>query len=155
MSFYYPTTIVNRSASTLSVSNATWTRISWDTVVNDDLSMSDLGSDATKLTMPSGYTKARFSAFVTWTSSSDGIRLMSLEMNDGGTEGDGTGIAALLKEAVNESGASLVTPWIYDLDSSDYFHLWVYQSSGSSLNLRGSGEAAFGGVSSLMVELAP
>jgi hypothetical protein len=150
--FLIPTTIVNRSASDQSISSSTWTRVSWDTVVNDDESMANLGSDATKLTIPAGYTKARFSAYVVWDNNGTGNRLVSLEKNDGGSEGGGTGIACTMNPSVNESGASLVTPWIEGLSTGDYFHLWVW--AGTSLDLHGNGELGFGGFTSLMAELA-
>jgi hypothetical protein len=151
--FSPPATIVNRSSTNQSVANNTWVRVTWDTIVNDDEGLINLGTDATKLILPAGFTKVRFTAYTVWDNNSTGNRLMSIEKNDGNTQGGGTGIAALLVAAQGESGHSLTTPWIEGLSASDSFHLWVLQTSGGSLNLRGTTSASFGGFSSLMAEL--
>jgi len=149
-----PASIANRSASDQTISTSTWTRISWDTVVNDDEGMLNLGSDATKFTIPAGFTKARFTLYVTWDSNSTGNRFLSIEKNDGGSEGAGTGIAVSMNAAQNESGHSLQTPWIEGLSTSNYFHAWVWQSSGGNLDVHGNAVGGFGGFSSMMAELA-
>jgi len=155
MTFTPPTTIVSRASGNQSVSNNTWVRVTWDTVVVDDESMANLGSDATKLIMPAGYTKVRFTVYVVWDNAAGGNRLISIEKNDGGTQGAGAGIACLIAPGENESGHSLTTPWITGLVAgTDYFNVWVLQSSGGAIGLHGDSEAGFGGPSSWMAELA-
>jgi hypothetical protein len=135
-------TIVRRTTSQ-SISNTTDTTISWDasTPFVDDVAGVFSSGSPTIVTVPSGYGKVRVSLTANWANSTTGTRRLLLRLN-------GTVVCGHTKDAINEAGSNTVSVWIA-VTPGDTIDARVYQDSGSSMNLSGTG---FGGASEMQVE---
>ena len=123
-------TILQRS-SNQSISNVSTTDVSWDaSPIQDDVGAFSSGSP-TILTVPSGYTKVRVTAHISWESNNSGQRYVDLQVN-------GTTIDTNWYLPASESTHSFVTRW-HTVAASDVLKLRVFQSSGGSLNFAGAG----------------
>jgi hypothetical protein len=124
--FNPPLTILQRTTS-LSINNATWTSVIWDSaVVQDDIGAFSSGTP-TIVTVPSGYTKVRFTCYSVWANNSTGFRYTAILKN--GT----TTLEATSKSAVNEPGGGVCTRW-YTVTPTDTIEFQVHQTSGGALN---------------------
>lgn len=131
-------TLVNLTADE-SIPNQTQTAIPWDQAVVDTLSMWSSGSP-TRITIPSGVSKVRFSACTRWQAQvpANGQRRIFLLKNGSAQP---TGSLNHSEDAM-QGGNSMSMPAlsaILDVTNGDYFELIVEQNQGSSLNFR-SGE---------------
>lgn len=143
----------HRSAN-LSVSNATWTVVPWDVEAFDDAAAHSTSSNTSRIVVPSGYTRARFTAYANWASNNTGARRISIERNAGGVQGAGSGDAASgLQAAQNESGRNADTG-VLTVTAGDYYEMFVQQESGGALNLIGP-LGSFGGRSYFQAEFWP
>ena len=135
-------TILNRAANQ-SISLSTWTAVSYDTEVLDEVNAFSSGTP-TQVVVPSGYTKVRVTSYTVWANSGTTTsRLQALEKNGTTT----VQLAAITKNL--ESGQTLITPWL-TVTPGDYFRVMVY--TGSSIDLSGTG---FAGPTSLQFEWLP
>ena len=141
-------TILNRNA-TQSFTISTWTRIAWDNEEFDDVNAADLGTNAMRITVPSGFTRVKFTWFTTWAFNSTGQRLMSLEKNSNGVQGAGVEVGLAMNNGTNESPQAVATKWL-TVTPGDHFEFWAFQSGANPLNL--SGSAVFGGPSYVQAE---
>jgi hypothetical protein len=112
--------------------NNTFAKESWASgaVILDEVTAWASGSP-TRLTTPSGYTRARITGNASWAANSVGARWINIYKQ-------GTFIKGALHAAANESRATVVTRWLTGLTTSDYFEIEFAQSSGGNLNLTGS-----------------
>lgn len=134
-------TILQRTTSQ-SITNSTWTLISWDTTaVQDDVSAFSAGSP-TQLTVPSGYTKARITLFTKWENNSTGIRYSRVDVNSATVTLD-------MRSAQQESGATLASRW-FTVSAGQLIQLYVIHTKGSNANLDGSSTGT-----TVQVEWAP
>jgi len=104
--------------------------ISWDTVVQDDVSAYSAGSP-TVLTVPTGYTRARVTAEVNWQNNNNGFRYIYVVYN-------GTTIRANAVAAVAEANMEIVTDWL-TVTPGQTLSIEALQGSGSTINLSGTG----------------
>lgn len=134
-------TIVTRAANQ-AISASTWTAVSWDTEVEDTVGAWVVGTP-TRITVPSGFTRVRFTSYVVWANSSTGNRYQRIDKNGSTT------LQLDTRGALNESGNTLVTQW-FTVTAGDYFEVFVNTSS--AINLSGTG---FAGPTALQVEWRP
>lgn len=132
-------------STNLSVATTTWTTIGWDTEVFDDAGAHDNVTNNARLTVPSGYDRARITGFALWANNSTGGRRVSILR--GGTEY----ITSDLRTALNETGQTADSGWI-TVTAGDYFEMQVNQTSGAALALQNT--PSFGGRAWFQIELA-
>jgi hypothetical protein len=127
-----------RLTANQSIPNNAWTAITWPaTADQDDVTAFSSGA-ATRLTVPTGYTRVRFTLNIGWENVSTGSRYVQVAKN-GATE-----IYALdIRGAVNEAGATVTTVWL-PVVATDYFEFRVIQNSGVARNLVGGAAGTFG-----------
>lgn len=141
-SSYSPTLTIVKRAADQAITLNTWTAVSYDTTTIDTPGGFSSGTP-TRITVPAGYTKVRFTSYVVWQNSGSAQRLQQIEKN---------GTTTLQFNAVstqNETGSTMITPWL-TVTAGDYFRILV--NSGASINLSGTG---FAGPSLLQVEWLP
>lgn len=110
-----------------SIANSSWTTVSWDTTaVRDDVGAFSAGAP-TLLTCPTGYTKVRLTLYTSWANNSTGLRYSGLNINT-------VSLFTDQKNAANESGGGIRTPWM-PIAATQSVYALVYQTSGGNLNL--------------------
>lgn len=139
--------LVELSADHTTTSN-TWKEVTWGTVVSDDQGSWNAGVPK-RLTVPSGYTRARVSAQIAWDNTGGGVRYHNVIHYDSG--GSVIRQAALdIRSGNNESGTTLISPWL-PVSAGDYFILEVNPGA-TAAYLPASGFAA---PSKFQLEVAP
>lgn len=130
-------TIVMRVA-TQYIRNGVWECVNWDTSVQDDVSAFNVNS-GTYITVPSGYTKAEFSAMTVWGNNSTGARYgMICSSTAILTVAPASIFAGDVRGAVNESFATMHSR-IFNVNSGDRIMLEVNQTSTITLSFNGNG----------------
>lgn len=117
----------------LNISNGVSTAISWMSDAAPDGRDTDgiwnIGSP-NRLVVPTGVTKVRLAANLSWANNSTGFRSTWMMKNGATFHG------RPLDVRVGNSTTSLnIATAVIDVTSGDYFELWVYQNSGSTLAL--------------------
>lgn len=136
-------TIVSRAANQV-ITNNTWTPVSWDTVIQDDVGGWSAGSPDI-VTVPTGYGHAQVRLYTTWENAGTNYRFMSLDYPAG------TAIEAVMHQTAHETSSQLLTRRMV-VTPGQTFKAWVYQNSGSNKNLGGTG---FGVASYIEVKWEP
>lgn len=143
-----PLTIVSRAADQ-TISNGSWTAVSWDTKVQDDVGAFSSASP-TVLTVPDGYTRAKCVAYTVWNNNSTGQRFMRIDKAHAGSTAT---LKVLVLAAAFESGETIPTRWL-SVAPGDTLSVLVIQSSGANLGLAGTGDG-FAVPSDFQCEWAP
>lgn len=112
------------------ISNVTWTAIQWDAEQYDFQGMHSDSVNNTRITIPSGGGGLYMIVLnVGWSGNTSGYRYFGVHVS-------GENIAMEQDAAVpNTYLRTLAT--VHYLSAGDYVEAWVYQSSGSALNIRG------------------
>jgi hypothetical protein len=139
-------TNVTRTTTFAHNSSGNWLAIPWSGTERADVAAWSAGN-ATRLTVPSGFTKARFSAYVVWANSVSGRRHFRIDKNGSATLQGFFGPNA----GSNEAGRDMQTRWLA-VTAGDYFEILAFQDTGGTLNVEGPG---FAGPSWFQVELMP
>ena len=121
---------VAKLATDQSMANGSWTAVAWDTNVIDDTGGINIGSHPTRITVPSGMSRVRLSAYISFANNSTGSRYVSIRKNGSTT------IQQSIKPAANESGITVLTEWMA-ATAADYFEVLVDQTSGGAPNIAG------------------
>lgn len=148
-----PASVQITRATAQTYTTGTWTAASFSTVTFDDTgAATNIGSTPTRIIIPTGYTKVRFTGYMCWANNSTGGRFMSIEKNSAGVEGAGLSIGVMINAARNESGNSLTTEWVTTV-AGDHFEMFMLQDSGGDLATKSAG--VFGNSISFTAELRP
>jgi uncharacterized protein YaiE (UPF0345 family) len=137
-----PLTTLTRNSTAQSIPNATWTAISYDTVVQDNPSAFSGGSP-TIITVPSGYTRVRVTSYVTWDNNSTGNRYHEIIY-------DSATVRLDVRKARNETCNTISAMFV--VAATKTFQIQVHQTSGAALNLGGPNGSFFTGPSTLQLE---
>lgn len=124
------------NSAPLSLANATWTLITWDTETFDPSGLHSTVTNKGRINVP--VTGKYFAVFqVAFNASGAGDRFVSIEKNGNGVE-SGAGATRL---GVMQPGAPSATfqgffplIWFGSLTAGDYIEAFAYQSSGGALN---------------------
>lgn len=125
-------TLVNLT-SPQSIGDNSTTPISWHQAINDSMGGWNIGAP-TRITIPAGVSKVRFSGGTRWASNGTGIRQAYVAKN-GGTGFDGEPANCLLPPPSNPLWQTL-NGAIVDVTPGDYFEFFVIQKSGANLDFR-------------------
>ena len=112
------------------IDNETWTNISFDTEDRDDAGFADLGTDATKITIPTGYGGTfRVNVYWNFEANATGQRQVKVYLNGGATN--------LVTEAhaAHALGFACTTTGEGGLSATNYIQVAVWQNSGGALDL--------------------
>lgn len=118
------------------ISNATNTAVSWSSAVFDDGSIWS-GGAPTRLTVPAGFTRARLVGNVSWAAASGGVRFIGFRKN--GSGGIGLGREQISSPSASNSEFQNYATGLIPCVATDYFELYVFQGSGGSVTLYGTG----------------
>jgi len=131
-SYIPPSTRLART-TTQSITNSTWTLVSWDTTpLNDDVAAFAAGTP-TQVTVPTGYTWAKVQFCTAWASNNTGIRYSRVDY-------DANTLFLDTRIAEQETNSGWSTPW-FPVVAGKLIQLLVIQTSGGSLNLSGGSAA--------------
>jgi hypothetical protein len=120
-----------RRTTNITTTTNTLLLVPWGTAVYDNGALVDLGAQATRITIPSSYTLARFWWGLTWTGNTTGTRHGVVQKNGALLEGD----SRLNISGVTQSTyMSSSTPWLI-VTAGDYFELGALQDSGGNLDV--------------------
>lgn len=122
-------TTLRRNANLSVATGGTAVTISWDAMVQDDVSAWSSGAP-TNIVVPAGYTKVRINSYLCWTANGTGGRWNILNKN---------GIYMKVEERfpVVESANAFQTGWL-TVTPGDVLTIMGMQTSGATLNLLGS-----------------
>ena len=122
-----------RRTANLNIANSTSVAVSWQSDAAPEARDTDgiwnIGSP-TRLVVPTGVTKVRLQANITWANSNTAGRYTWMTKN--GEVFDGRGLDT--KAAYGSSATNLWSA-VIDVVGGDYFELWVFQDSGGTLAL--------------------
>jgi hypothetical protein len=125
--------------TTLSTTNGAWALVPWDAEDFDDANAHSNSVNNSRVISPADATRWRITAGAVWASNSTGARLISIELNGGGTAGAGTFLGADYRTAINETVGHADTGWrTIDTPGTDYVEVFVLQTSGGARNLLNS-----------------
>jgi hypothetical protein len=140
---------VNRS-SNFTLTAGTWTLVPWNAQLLVELAgVHSTSVNPSRLTVPTGYTLARFQARLTWPNFG-GSRGMVVRQNAAGAWASGTGIAGDSRQTTNEGAQHCDTGWLI-VTPGDYFELFA-RNPGDNGPLQYAG---FPGGCSFMGEFLP
>jgi hypothetical protein len=126
-------TILQKTAAQ-SVANSTWTVVTWDTTAyQDDVGGFSSGAP-TRITVPTGYTRARMSGQVMWSNSGAWTAYSQVNCSRAVAPGPTGNVAVDIITGNNEHGFHWITPWMAGLVAGDFFQQQVLQTSGGALN---------------------
>jgi len=124
-------------SSNLSVANSTWTRVDFDTELFDDAAIHSTSSNTSRLTVPSGYTRARLKAKAVWENNNSGsFRIINIEKNTAGSHNSANSIDGAILTPRDNTPMETDSGWI-GVSTGDYFEMFVFQDSGAARNLIG------------------
>jgi hypothetical protein len=135
---------VNRT-TTQSISDNTYTAVTWTAESYDNASIVDLGTDATKFTIPgSGDKYVTITAQITYAANATGVRRIRIYVNGADTNSE-----FFVSFPSAGAAASTITRSTFKViaQGGDYIQVMAYQNSSGSLNL--SNAFAFCDVSDL------
>ncbi|MCZ7593713.1 MAG: hypothetical protein M5U16_01455 [Hyphomicrobium sp.] len=124
---------INRSTAQ-SIPNSAWTVVNWTTEAFDNGAMADLGTQASRLTIPAGQ-GGRYvvSAQVGYAANATNGRWVQLYKNGAGVSHSYCNTPA----SASLGGAQSVScSWIVDVAAADYLELRTYQNSGGALDVQ-------------------
>lgn len=119
-----------------SIAHATHAAISWSSASFDDATIWSAGSP-TRLTVPTGFSRARLVTNVMWPAASGGIRRLGFRLN--GSTGVGLGWTQITTPSASIGEYQNFASAVLSCAAGDYFEVFVFQGSGGSLNLVGTG----------------
>lgn len=119
-----------------SISHATHTAVSWSSAAFDDGAIWS-GGAPTRLTVPAGFTRARLVGNVSWAAASGGVRRIGFRKN--GAVGIGLGWSQVTTPSAGTGEYQNYATGFIPCVATDYFELYIFQGSGGSLNLYGTG----------------
>ena len=121
-----------------SVSNATWTAISWDLENYDTDAFHDVSTNNTRITIPAGKGgKYLIAANLYTPANSAGSRLLKYTKNGTDSYYGNWGPAS----AVHST--SIVGSQVFNLTAGDYIEVAIYQDTGTSINVNSGIESTF------------
>ena len=127
---------INRS-SNQSISNVTWTAVSFNSEDFDIGGMADTGAQPTRLTIPAGEGgKYLFTAIVHFAAAAGGQRKMELKLNGTTVLSEGVRFTG---DATTVSGLAIVD--IQNVSAGDYLEIMIYHDQGAPVNLLGGGSS--------------
>jgi hypothetical protein len=129
--------LVNRM-TTQAIPNVTNTAISWENVQINEVGIYNAGNP-TRLTVPVGFSRARFTAGVFWAPNNTGTRNVTIRKNLAG--GGFTDIAYDVSPAQNETGRALSS--LEPVVAGDFFEMFVSHNVGAALNIGGNNATRF------------
>jgi hypothetical protein len=129
---------LTQSTNSQSISNATWTATTFDTEVLDTNGFHSLVTNTSRITIPTGYAgKYLINYGVTFaTASATGARYGQIYKN-GVTLAGSSAFATPTSGFAPGANNSIIT----SLSEADYIEAYIYQSSGSSMNMDNSGQS--------------
>lgn len=133
------------NSADLTISNATWTLITWDSELFDTAAIHSTSSNTGRLTAPvTGKYLVVFQAG--FGVSGTGDRFISIEKNGAGTQSVTRSVGVMQPGAPSATFEGYFTlSSIVSLTASDHLECFVYQSSGGNLLFRGNGVWTTGG----------
>lgn len=146
-SYTVPKRTTVKRATNQNIAHDTFTAISWDSVILDEVG-SYSGGSPTRITVPPGFTRVRLNIQISWANDSTGQRSILVAKNGVYQYSEYTIYAAAFESSMNR-----VTRWM-DVSPGDYLEVFVWQShGGTSLNLAGTA-SVFGAPTTLQAEFA-
>jgi hypothetical protein len=135
-----------RLSTNQSISTATETKISFNSVERESKYTFWSSSYPTRLTIPSGVSRVRLVAQAAWIDSEVGIRTIRIGKNDGNVNSPRP--LALASAKNNPLTSGLSTPlqvFVNEIEvtEGDYFELLVYQNSGAALSVSSTGAVTY------------
>lgn len=127
-----PLTLLKRAAAQ-SISNSSFTLVTWDTNVQDDVGAFSAAAP-TKIIVPGGYTRLRLLLYGIWAASGVGNRYQFIVKNSSVQAG---AIFQFTGPAFDQNSVSIVSPWI-TVSPGDYFQILLWQNSGGNLGYGGA-----------------
>lgn len=128
--------------SSVSISNAVLTTVSWDSEeYSDSSSLHSTSTNPDRLTIPgwmSANSKVRFNVRAQWAPNSTGIRKVRIKKNGGATWDYDVKTADNEDSVSGEGCFNKITTDHFLTNPGDYYQIIVYQNSGGALNLGGS-----------------
>lgn len=143
-SFVYPHTINAIKGGAQSLTSGVGAAINFASDEHDSDNIHDTASLTSRFVMPTWATRAQFNAQVEIAANSSGLRYIQLFRNGGSTlDPDNSYTFHVYSELNAPSGTrnailTFSSP-ILRVNASDYYEVFVYQDSGSNLNVLGSG----------------
>lgn len=125
-----------RLTAAISLAASTWTDVTWDNEVVDDLNAHSTSSNTQNIVVPAGITKCRITFYETYQNVSGGVRYSQLMKNSVTLENH-------IYSGNNESGNHFTTAWL-TVAPGDVLKFQV--NCGTSANaLQGDASGGFGG----------
>ena len=128
-------------SSTQSIPNNTATAITYNSEDYDTDSIHDTVTNNTRLTVPSGATRVRLTAFIRFISNATGYRQFSITKN-GGLFAGYPFFQDPAPDGTLNSITTLISP-VITVSASDYFEVNVLQTSGGALSTTGGSSSAW------------
>jgi hypothetical protein len=117
-----------RRSTNLAVTNVSWTLITWDTDVRDDLNAHSTSSATSRITIPPGVTAARLTGHISF--NSGGSTIVTCERNAGGVKSAGASIVrTMVTHYSGNMGAAVDSGWL-PVTPGDYFEMFVFRDGG-------------------------
>lgn len=130
-----------QASSGQSITNSTSTALTWASATYDVGSWSNIGSHPTRLTVPTGVTRARVTCGTAWASSPT-FTIVAIGKN-GADPIASASYNGLSTMSTSGGLVSVVSP-ILQVSPTDYFECYVFQGSGGTINTTGDGYQYFG-----------
>lgn len=124
--------LLNRTSVLSKASNALWEPVPWQAAAFDSDSLWSI-VNPTRITVPVGVTKMRFSGAVTFPTNATGHRGLALYKNDSATV-FGRFRETMSATATLSTGISAESA-VMEVEEGDYFELKILQNSGSPLDI--------------------
>jgi hypothetical protein len=128
-------------SSSVSLSNNTWTLVTWDGEYQDE-DTSPMHSTSSNTSRLTAITPGRYEVSVRayFAANATGTRGINVTPNGAGTRDvDNAALSDSFWAAANSTNQLVTATFEWLASANDYIELWVIQSSGGALNLVGSG----------------
>lgn len=119
-------------SSVASIPSGSWTALALDQEEYDTDAFHSTVSNTDRLTVPTGVTRVRLTAQLSFASSATGARGLRIVRNADSTPA--TGLPNLFFAGQNGGNALIVASAVISVSAGDYFRVQAYQDSGSALN---------------------
>lgn len=124
-----------RNSTAQAIADSTITVLDWDTEDYDDDGIHESVTNPSRLTVPTGVTRVRLTAYIDFAANSTGRRLVQIRKN--GTATVGSGIPTFNFDATS---AGITTIQVVSapivVAATDFFEIDVFQNSGVSIDVR-------------------
>lgn len=117
------------------IANNAWALLTWDTEDIDDLDAHSNSTNNSRITVPAGVTRARINAYISWANNLTNAGLIQIERNGSGVQSDARAVA--VGNPVNQTRHWLVSSGWLPVTPGDHFEVFVFQTSGGSINVLG------------------